>query len=276
MQIRHFRRFRQNGPFLAGDKNKVYQKHGLCDPEKVIEILRDMATQIAGHPGDSLPKQQKMAPCTKLLSGTSHGWGQGYPDVWDLVFQEYPVQKLFLSAAFPLLSQATWPQQLAMRVQHNSMAVRKLWISCSATPLRNCSSKASILAERTQQQSTLNHQSTRLCSVSWSSCSTPQPCCQRRFAHIGQPLSKWCQSNTKITQETTGTTGAREKKKIDNKRCIEIGARRRNWHFYQGGRSNCCETFRHLVTGRDHIYIYIYIYAVELLSGPRLGVFNSY
>ena len=33
MQIRHFRRFRQNGPFLAGDKNTVYQKHGLCDPE---------------------------------------------------------------------------------------------------------------------------------------------------------------------------------------------------------------------------------------------------
>ena len=29
MQIRHFRRFRQNGPFLAGDKNTVYQKHGL-------------------------------------------------------------------------------------------------------------------------------------------------------------------------------------------------------------------------------------------------------
>ena len=33
MQIRHFRRFRQNGPFLAGDKNTVYQKHGLCDPD---------------------------------------------------------------------------------------------------------------------------------------------------------------------------------------------------------------------------------------------------
>ena len=33
MQIRHFRRFRQNGPFLAGDKNTVYQKHGLCHPE---------------------------------------------------------------------------------------------------------------------------------------------------------------------------------------------------------------------------------------------------
>ena len=33
MRIRHFRRFRQNGPFLAGDKNTVYQKHGLCDPE---------------------------------------------------------------------------------------------------------------------------------------------------------------------------------------------------------------------------------------------------
>ena len=33
MQIRHFRRFRQNTPFLAGDKNTVYQKHGLCDPD---------------------------------------------------------------------------------------------------------------------------------------------------------------------------------------------------------------------------------------------------
>ena len=33
MQIRHFHRFRQNGPFLAGDKNTVYQKHGLCHPE---------------------------------------------------------------------------------------------------------------------------------------------------------------------------------------------------------------------------------------------------
>ena len=32
MQIRHFRRFRQNGPFLAGDKNTVYQKHGLRHP----------------------------------------------------------------------------------------------------------------------------------------------------------------------------------------------------------------------------------------------------
>ena len=31
-----YRRFRQNGPFLAGDKNKVYQKHGLCHPEKLI------------------------------------------------------------------------------------------------------------------------------------------------------------------------------------------------------------------------------------------------
>ena len=33
MRIRHFRRFRQNGPFLAGDKNTVDQKHGLCHPE---------------------------------------------------------------------------------------------------------------------------------------------------------------------------------------------------------------------------------------------------
>ena len=24
------------------------------------------------------------------------------------------------------------------------------------------------------------------------------------------------------------------------------------------------------------MYVYVYIYAVELLSGPRLGVFNSY
>ena len=33
MQVRHFRRFRQSGPFLTGDKNTVYQKHGLCHPE---------------------------------------------------------------------------------------------------------------------------------------------------------------------------------------------------------------------------------------------------
>ena len=32
MQICHFRRFCQNGPFLAGDKNTIYQKHGLCTP----------------------------------------------------------------------------------------------------------------------------------------------------------------------------------------------------------------------------------------------------
>ena len=39
MQIRHFRRFRQNGPFLAGDKNTVYQKHGLCHPECELKFL---------------------------------------------------------------------------------------------------------------------------------------------------------------------------------------------------------------------------------------------
>ena len=33
MQTRYFRRFRWNRPFLAGDKNTVYQKHGLCHPE---------------------------------------------------------------------------------------------------------------------------------------------------------------------------------------------------------------------------------------------------
>ena len=32
MQIRHFRRFHQNSPSLAGDKNTVYQKQGLCHP----------------------------------------------------------------------------------------------------------------------------------------------------------------------------------------------------------------------------------------------------
>ena len=36
MQIRHFRRFRQNGPFSAGDKNTVYQKHGLCAPDSAM------------------------------------------------------------------------------------------------------------------------------------------------------------------------------------------------------------------------------------------------
>ena len=39
MQIRHFRRFRQNGPFLAGNKTTVYQKHGLRHPE--AELLHD-------------------------------------------------------------------------------------------------------------------------------------------------------------------------------------------------------------------------------------------
>ena len=34
MQIRHSRRFRQNGPFLAGDKSTVYQKHGLWYPDQ--------------------------------------------------------------------------------------------------------------------------------------------------------------------------------------------------------------------------------------------------
>ena len=33
MRIRHFR---QNGPFLAGDKNTVYQKHGSCLPEFMV------------------------------------------------------------------------------------------------------------------------------------------------------------------------------------------------------------------------------------------------
>ena len=33
-QIRHFRSFRQNVPFLAGVKNTVYQKHGLCHPDQ--------------------------------------------------------------------------------------------------------------------------------------------------------------------------------------------------------------------------------------------------
>ena len=38
MQIRQFRRFRQNGPFLAGDKNMVYQKHILCHPDIYSEF----------------------------------------------------------------------------------------------------------------------------------------------------------------------------------------------------------------------------------------------
>ena len=33
MQIRHFRRLRQNGPLLEGNKNTVSQKHGLCHPD---------------------------------------------------------------------------------------------------------------------------------------------------------------------------------------------------------------------------------------------------
>ena len=41
MQIRHFRRFRRNGPFLAGDKNTVFQKHGLCHPENWAWVQKE-------------------------------------------------------------------------------------------------------------------------------------------------------------------------------------------------------------------------------------------
>ena len=43
MPIRHFRRFRQNGPFLAGDKSTVYQKHGFWEP--VDPVVTDPVPQ---------------------------------------------------------------------------------------------------------------------------------------------------------------------------------------------------------------------------------------
>ena len=43
MQIRHFRRFRQNGPSLAWDKDTVYQKHGLCHPDKTLALWSGVA-----------------------------------------------------------------------------------------------------------------------------------------------------------------------------------------------------------------------------------------
>ena len=61
MRIRHFRRFRQNGPFLAGDKNTVYQKHGLCDPETSL-----FPPEQKGHP----PKTKKNQRGIKTETGT--------------------------------------------------------------------------------------------------------------------------------------------------------------------------------------------------------------
>ena len=40
IQIPHFCCFHQNAPFLAGDKNMVYQNHGFCHPDKTeIDLL---------------------------------------------------------------------------------------------------------------------------------------------------------------------------------------------------------------------------------------------
>ena len=41
-------------------------------------------------------KQQKKVPCIKFLSETFQDWGLGCPDVWSLMSQEYPAQKLYL------------------------------------------------------------------------------------------------------------------------------------------------------------------------------------
>ena len=51
MQIRHFRRFRQNGPFLAGDKNTVYQKHGLCDCSYFCHFVQTPSSFCQAHSG---------------------------------------------------------------------------------------------------------------------------------------------------------------------------------------------------------------------------------
>ena len=46
-QIPHFRRFRQNSLFLAGDKGTVYQKHRFLDPETSRDAKSQTITGIA-------------------------------------------------------------------------------------------------------------------------------------------------------------------------------------------------------------------------------------
>ena len=88
MQIRHFRRFRQNGPFFAGDKNTVYQNliHGLCHPDKLI------------------PKQFRFGnPYTKITENNSQTFRWGRPRDWVIILHSMitetdKIQKQFGSA----------------------------------------------------------------------------------------------------------------------------------------------------------------------------------
>ena len=74
MQIRHFRRFRQNGPFLAGDKGTVYQKHGLCQPDK-DDQFRDVFLRISARRALYMAARVAKLPIKKLpiKSCSMHG-----------------------------------------------------------------------------------------------------------------------------------------------------------------------------------------------------------
>ena len=81
MQIRHFRRFHQNGPFLAGDKNTIYQKHSLCRQDiksvgknlainpKVPKIENSFQDRPPGWTFSSNNEQVKRAPHQSAIFG---------------------------------------------------------------------------------------------------------------------------------------------------------------------------------------------------------------
>ena len=49
---------------------------------QVCTQIQDVSTKLRDIPAIPCLKQQKKSPCVKFLSGTFHGRGQGYPDVW--------------------------------------------------------------------------------------------------------------------------------------------------------------------------------------------------
>ena len=53
-----FRRFRQNGPFLAGDKNTVYQKHGLCHSDSSVNVNQFQSIWLGQKRGEFIHKQK--------------------------------------------------------------------------------------------------------------------------------------------------------------------------------------------------------------------------
>ena len=79
MQIRHFRRFRQNGPFLAGDKNTVYQKHRLCDPDTWVSKVNNWDSE------QSEQSESLILP-TPDLSTLALGSGVGNPSTQKVHF----------------------------------------------------------------------------------------------------------------------------------------------------------------------------------------------